>query len=434
MEQRYIHSVDGQAFDQGELNMMAEEAARADDRVLAELFRFRPRTSLQLEKRILPYRIEGYYNDGGNPPGVYQTSALVFPNAATGSVLVNPFRAFIGPITNVAGGAWYEARSGRAIGSVTPYYGTVVQLDDTVSNHRWDLIYARVAVDIPTAGENRVVRTISGVTTQSIPLYTNTLVTLDVANGTEGASPSYPLLPTDGDPSEYYYYIPLAYVLLEHPFNSSSVVPRENICEVAPVARLASSTGAVTAGPTMFSYADHSPLWTQRGWDPSTGRPQEFLPSVMAGGAMRFIALDMSDVTKSLAQNTVTIIDDSMDWSHRLIWFIVYAMRNTGATDFAWMASEDPLIQLEPQGRQISVTGTPSNQTAIFVGNTFNQTVPALVLDSEWTFWGAGQHADLEISTDTSGRLTARYVYSDTDLDMKFVILAIASSQYQNAK
>lgn len=435
MEQRYIHSVDGQAFDQTELNMIAEEAARADDRVLAELFRFRPRTTLQLEKLILPYGVEGYLSDGGSPPGQFNSSSLVRPNGATGQVMVFPFRAFVGPITNVAPGAWYEARSGRFVGDTyVPCYASVLQLDATVANNRWDLIYAQVAVDLPTAGEDRVVRTISGVTTQSIPLYTNTLVTLGVVKGTEAATPGYPLLPTDGDPSAYYYYIPLAYVLLEHPFTSGSSLPQANICENAPVARLASATGAVTAEPATFAHADASALWNQRTWSPSAGKPQEFLPSIMSGGAIRFIALDMSDATKSLAQNTVTIIDESMDWSYRIIWFIIYVMRNTAATDFAWMPSGDPLIQLEPQGRQISVTGTPSNQTAVFVGNTFNPTVPALVLDSEWTFWGAGQHADLEISTDTSGRLTARYVYSDTDLDMKFMILAIASAQYRNAK
>jgi hypothetical protein len=210
-------------------------------------------------------------------------------------------------------------------------------------------------------------------------------------------------------------------------------VPQRNIWENAPIARLASSTGAVTAEPATFAHADASPLWTQRTWNPSSGKPQEFLPSVMTGGAIRFIALDMSDATKSLAQNTVTVIDDSMDWTKRIIWFFVYVMRNSAGTDFAWMPSEDPLIQLEPQGRQISVTGTPSNQTAFFVGNTFNQ-LPALVLDSEWEFWGAGQHADLEISTDAYGRLTARYVYTDTALDMKFMILALASAQYTNAK
>src|SRR3972149_39679 len=435
MEQRYIHSVDGQAFDQTELNLVAEEAAKADDRLLAELFRFCPRTTTSLQKMILPYRIEGYVNDGGSPPGGLKSSALVRPNGATGQVMVFSFRAFVGPITNVAPAAWYEARSGRFVGDTNgPTLGQAVQLDDTAANNRWDLIYVRVQVDLPTGNENRVVRTISGVATQAIPLYTNNWVTLGVVNGTEDTNPSYPALPVDGDLGPNFYYIPLAYVLLEHPFTSGSLVATRNICEIAPVARVASSTGAVTAEPATFTHADASPLWTQRTWSPSAGRPQEFLPSVMSGGAMRFLALDMSDATKSLDQNTVTIIDESMDWSNRIIWFWIYAMRNSAATDFAWMPSEAPLVQLEPQGRQISVVGEPQNQTVFFMGNTFNQTVPALVLDSEWEFWGAGQHAELEISTDTSGRLTAQYVYTDTDLDMKFMILAIASAQYRNAK
>jgi len=424
MEQQYTHTVDGQAFDEPELNLVSQEAALADDRLLAELLRCRPYKgggSPVLEKLILPYRIEGTWGDGVN------TSAMIRPNGATGQVMVYSFRAIIGTRNTTIPGAWYEIRTGRYEGSGnSPIYSSAVQLAATVANNRWDLIYARVAVEIPSASENRVVRTIGGVATQSLPLYTNTLVSLGVVAGSEATAPTLPALPTDGTPSAYYYYIPLAYVLLEHPFTLGSVVETANIREIAPVAHLSQSTGAATMGPVSFANSDASTLWGQRAWSPAVGRPQEFLPSIMSGSIMRFIALDMSDATKSIADDATVIIDNSLDWSNRVIWFLVYATR--GGFDFAWMTGGR-----EPQGTY-DVAPAEINQTALFVGNTFDVTLPALALNANWPWWGVAETSSIEIGVDASGYLTATYDFDTTDIDMRLMILAIASAQYRNAK
>lgn len=425
METQYIHSVDGQAFDENELNLVASEAALADDRLIAELFRCRPYVGGAtpiVEKLVLPYRIEGTWGD------VRNTSALVFPRLSTGQVLVFSFRAIIGSRSTSVPGAWYEIRTGRYVGTLNgPTYSDALQLSPTVASNRWDLVYAMVRVGLPTAAENRVVRTIAGVSTQAIPLYQNNLVTLGVVEGTEAATPTLPSLPADDTPVAGCYYIPLAYVLVEHPFTAGSSVPRDNIREVAPVARLASSTGAMTSGPMNFGYAESSPLWTQREWSPSAGRPQEFLPSVMSGGTMRFLALDMSDATKSIAQDSTVIIDSSIDWSRRIVWFLVYATR--GGFDFGWMSGGR-----EPQGFCDMNMGTQINQTGLFIGNTFDSTLSALTLNSDWTWWSGTETSSIQIGVDTNGNLTATYQFDTTDIDMRLMVLAIASAQFTNAR
>src|SRR5689334_8947870 len=111
MENRFQHSLNGQSVQQADLNLLGETSALADDRVFAELFRMQPYDGATVRKGVLPFGHSASANAG-----------LVVPNGATGSVLVNPLRAFVGSRTAVATSAkanWRDIRSALAVGSTT---------------------------------------------------------------------------------------------------------------------------------------------------------------------------------------------------------------------------------------------------------------------------------------------------------------------------
>jgi len=415
METLYTHTVAGQSLDQEELNLVSAESAKADDRVLAELLRMIPGLAAgYVHKAILPYRIEGLHPD----ETAHSTTALITPYGTTGSVLVHPFRALIGSRYVASSSTWYDIRTARYLGNIDPLWAYQLVLDATVANHRWDLIYARVDLTVESTPVERIVRSGGGDAAEDISLYTNTTVTLGVVKGAEGASPTKPVLPSDGSGA---YYVALAYVVLPHPFTSSTAVEPAWIHENATTAPIASSTGAVTLKPASFAYADDSPLWAQRAWGPSDERPEEHLPATMTGGAERILAFDFLDVVKSLDPDAATIIDNSIDWSNRILTFTVYGTAVAGRR-FSWMPNSDPLVEVEPGGA-----------TSTFMGNTFNSAMPALTLNST-SFPVITSDSSLVIGVATTGELTATYISGTTPLVEKYCILVHATGQFTNAK
>lgn len=415
METLYQHTVAGQSLDEEELNWVAETAAKADDRVLAELLRMVPGLiSGYVHKAVLPYRVEALH-----PGGVsINTTATVTSYGATGSVLIHPFRALIGSRRVESSSTWYDIRTARYLGSGEPVYTIQRNLTATVSNSRWDLIYARVDLTVTSAAVERIVRSGSGDAPQNISLYTDTTVTIGVVEGAESATPVEPALPSDGSDT---YYIPLAYVLLVHPFTSSTVVEPTWIRENCPVAPLASSTGAVTFRPASFAYADDSALWARRTWGPADERPEEHLPATMIGGAQRLIVLDFMDVTKSIPPDVDTVVDNTIDWRNRVLTFTVYGNSIAGRR-FAWMPETIPLVELEPNG-----------SASVFMGNTFSTEVPALTLNST-SFPLITSDSSLCIRASDYGELTVEYISGTTPLLEKYCILVQATGQFTNAK
>jgi len=415
METLYQHTVPGQDVAEEELNWVAETAAKTDDHVLAELLRMIPGLSGGfVHKAILPYRVEALH-----PSGVaVNTTGIITPFGTTGSVLVYPFRALIGSRYVGDQSIWYDIRTARFMGTIAPVLAAQRVLSATVTNSRWDLIYARVDLTVTSAPVERIVRTVGGDVAQNISLYTDTTVTIGVVEGAEGATPVRPALPTDGSGA---YYIGIAYVLLPHPFTSSTAVEPEWICEHVPVAPLAASTGAVTFRPASFAYADDSALWAQRAWGPADERPEEHLPATMLGGAQRFIALDFMDVTKSLDPDVPTVMDNTIDWRNRVLTFVVYGNAVAGRR-FAWMPDSLPFVELEPSGPALT-----------FMGSTFNLDMPALVLNAT-TFPIITSDSSLVIGISATGELTATYVSGTTPLLEKYCIIVQATGQFTNAK
>jgi len=429
MQSSFELTIDGQALNIDDLNTIADEAALADDYVYAELFRRCPYLAggtNPVDKSILPYRVEKLTETDMN------TSSLVTGYGATGSVYVWPFRAIIGTRVSYNPENWYDVRTGMYVGSVLD----LATGHATVANPRWDLIYARVDIDLASSPEYRLVKAADGtISQQALSLYKRTTVSLGVVNGSEGASPVRPDLPADGAGA---YYIPLVFVLIEHPFTTATVVPIDHIAEIAPVAQMSSATSAVTLQPANGHYSldpTYVGLYDQlltRDWTVAAGRPQEFLPSSMAGGASRFFALDFITSPPSIAADHTAVLDDSIDWRNRLMWFTVYATREA-SNDFAWhTVAGSPTTALEPQG--LVETGAGANGTAVFVGNSFNAHLGVVCLRlsaDDWDLFNVDSILNILVDG-TTGYLLAENNFVATALNMKFVIKVDASGQFPN--
>lgn len=299
----------GQSILVGDFNALGEAAALADDRVLAELFRLQPFDGATVRRGIMPYNHAAW--------GALQ---FVAPNGATGSVLVNPFRAFIGSRTAVGTNAkanWRDTRSAVGVGSTT--LAQVVTFAANASgNPRWDMIYAAVAVDANSASVFRKVKdpTTKAIASASTVVTKVTTVALGVQAGTPGASPSWPAAPADAAGT---YYIPLAYVRIPNGFTAGSTIAKTDIAEAAPTLALSSATGgsSLQIANRHFTPEAANALTTAKvqTWGSTGTRPNMFLPPLMGGVDGLVVAVDLRTGVES---HVTTGLVDSRDWRGRL--------------------------------------------------------------------------------------------------------------------
>ena len=330
MEEQYVHSVDGQEVGEEDINLIAAVAALADDKVFGEIF------------RVLPY-LSGSASKGIILPGFNrENSAALYPDvvypASTTWLVVAPFRAVVGSRATGTDDEWLRGiRSAHFIGTGTAAPGAAMRPTATTSNNRWDLVYAKVDVDVDQATVNRYVKDVDGsVALQAISTTKKTQVSVVILAGTEGATPALPPTPADGAGS---YYIPLAYILLTHPF----------IPGTTPITAGMVNTVAVVLAPPQF--VGGSPLRPANrchksgvsfgaAWTIAAGRPAAHLPSSMVGKIERVFGLEFSGSEESVAAGA-TLVDDSIDWRGRIIKVKAYvgAIANVG---LAWGKSAAP--------------------------------------------------------------------------------------------
>lgn len=319
MESQYQHTVNGQEVQQADLNMMGEAGALADDRVLAELLRLAPYVA-GAAKAIVPFHIDGPDVASWEP----NATTVVGSGSADSKVRVNPFRAVVGSRTAIgtdAKKAWRDIRSGLAIGSTTLYQE--VQFAATAANHRIDLLYAQVNVDVNAATVSRYVKTAGGSAGASlISVEKRTTVQLGVAQGAEAGSPTRPALPSDSGSA---YYIPLAYVHLQHPHTLVTAIDPDWIEEVAPVSMLSRALGAHSIRPPSMCHKIGGII--EPGWAPY--RPPLYLPPSMIGGVSLLIPIR----TTEMPAGSTHVIDDTIDWRKRI--FRWQAQRSSGS--FSWL-------------------------------------------------------------------------------------------------
>jgi len=327
MEDQYQHTVQGQAVQQEDLNILGENAALADDRVLGELLRMEPTIGYK-SRGILPFALNSTEDAGGNPAN----GAIVFTyGVANATVSVRGFRAVIGSRDITKG--WRDIRT-----ALLPYAGSNKVLAATAANDRWDLIYARVDIDIDQAAVERYVKASDGsVTKQNIAVRKHTTVTIDVVQGVEAATPTRPAVPSDTASA---FYIPLAWVYLTHPHTSSSVIPDNAIHEAAPVLPILPRAASVaTLRPADGNYKANGAVATQDPWG-SGYRPYAHLPSNMVGQEGLIVAMhwDHTVPRYSHGLNTIVVVDASRDWRNRV--FRWQAVADAGY--FPWAAGSVP--------------------------------------------------------------------------------------------
>ncbi len=333
----------GQEITTDDVNTLGEAAGFADDRVFAELLRMAPYTGTVL-KGILPYS-EDAPTGSGTDTFADDSFATVAPSGSSnGTLLVRPFRAFVGARTAEGTDSklsWRDVRSAIYLGSPTARNGTIqITTANASGQPRWDLLYAAVAVDQNTSAVTRYTKDpITGViTSPTAVVQLVTTVTLGTVTGTASATPARPSIPSD---AAGVYYVPLAYVRIPTGYTVGSSIAVADIWTVAPVLALSRVTGASTYRPANGQNAPgvgNMTTTAQNTWASSGVQPKCYLPSTSVGSEKLLIALDLKDASSanwSLAN--YAIVDSSRNWRKRI--FHSWAQSGVSTEVFAWLGA-----------------------------------------------------------------------------------------------
>lgn len=348
MQREYFVSTNGQEVTESDLNLVSTDAALADDIVFAELLRMPPYNGSTVSRGILPY------NDG----------ATIIPNGASGSVLVNPFHAYIGSNTLASTAAltnWEDIRSTVFVGGATSLTYQVSFSANSSGNNRWDLVYVRIDRDVNEANVTRYVKT-SGPpvleTATSIAVVKNTLATIGVVVGTPAATPALPSIPSDSGGS---YYIPLAYVRIPNGFTATSTVASTDILGAAPVINISKTTGVSRIGPANAMYSTTGAMIINNlsggTWANAGTRAQCYMPPSMKGEDVLYFALNLLD--PSNPANWSQVDSSALDtgaWTNR-IFFWQIAVNSSTTSSFPWVPGITSTLGLVP-----SLDSTGSSQ------------------------------------------------------------------------
>jgi hypothetical protein len=296
-------SANGIELQIADLAAIGSAAGLADDHVFAELLRLAPYDGSNVTKAVLPY---GYRAAAG-------TVLAATVSATTGTVLnISPFRAIVGSRTAVGTDAlknWRDIRSAL-------YAGGTVTLDaGNPPNFRWDLVYATLTVDQPATSRSIRVKDASSsvVTNQTAYINTAQSLTLHVAKGTPGSTPTSPALPADSPPG---YNIPLALVRV----GPGSVVAAKDIRDCAPVVQ----PGGLRCRPASSNADQSDAAWNNAYVGLVASRPAIYLPRSMGGVEVIFVEIDCSDSTSAnWSHADHGVVDDSADWRNR--FFLSFA-------------------------------------------------------------------------------------------------------------
>lgn len=361
MESQFQLTLNGQQLQQQDVNLLGQVAGLADDRVFAELFRMVPFDGTNASKGILPYAFSAA-----------AATPTVVPNGATGTVAVNPFRAFVGSRTAVGTDAtknWRDVRSTIFIGSSSSLSLAVALAANSSGSPRWDLVYAAITPDTngPTVSRKVKDPATKVITTQSVVTALDTTVSIGVIAGTPATFPSFPALPSDAAGT---YYIPLAYVRVPNGFNATTTVAPVAIAEAAPVMRLSRAAGVRSMSVADQQYKLSSTF--QQAWGSSGARSVHFIPPSLGAGEMVIVAVDLlSGVNTNWSHQNDGVID-SRDWRGRLCRYDLAISVNSAGPPFKWNTSPNEMGSLPAITNESFSFAPPSSAVAHGYGQTFD--------------------------------------------------------------
>lgn len=328
MESKFAIGTNGQSLQVQDVNLIADEAALADDRVLWELFRLQVQ-SVSPQKAILTYGKSGWAKESG-----MTSTALVNGNTADAFVRVMPFRAMIASTDSSSQKEMLRGmRSGLMVGSSTQYLKFTVTANAS-GNPRWTLVYAAVTPSTNSASVVRYVKdpVSKSVTGTNVTITTSCDVTIALLDGTPAATPTRPSLPAD---SAGTYYIPLAYIWVNTGFGATSIVARETIHECAPVITLHSTMGVTALQPANQCWTIGGTVDTNQLDATQQYRPSCYMPSTLVGGEARLIPIQLSLAPASHTHGA--IVDSSVDWRFRVFkWQALVVSGSAQANGFTW--------------------------------------------------------------------------------------------------
>lgn len=417
MEPRFQLLNNGQELQQTDVNLIADDAALADDRVIAEFLRLPYYDGVTVTKGVLPYTDH------------HANTELVRPSGSNnGRVMVAPFRAIIGSRTAVATDSkknWRDIRTTIYLGSATALSGTIGPLAPGNSiNPRWDLIYAIVTPDADAAGVSRYVKnpTTENIAASTIVTTQSTTISIAVVTGTAGASPALPAIPADGAS----YYIPLAYVRTGPTFTGGATgILGSDIYVVAPCVPMDRASGVITCRPATSQNTANQTGSGPAGlstaaigtWGSSGVYPKTYLPPTACGAEKLLIALDLTNASSaSWSIANYGVVDDSRDWRKHL--FFSWGMAgypSGGSASFAWLSAASPIPNATFSG------GIPLYKLATLAGQSFlsNMTAGASGFAGPHDGGMVFQATDQTMDFLNAGATIYLYV-DDTDGKLKF--------------
>jgi len=430
-----ITPVDGWEVEVADFQTLGQIAGLADDRVFAELLRMNPADPTGTYRGVLPYRVNTASNTWTE--GAPLSATVVSSGSASGSVLINPFRAFIGSRTNSNGQQqWRDIRSGLFPGPTSPGLsgqggggvapGTNQVLAPNSSGYpRWDLVSAVLTID---AAANPVSRRIKdansgSMSVQTVYEYLASSVAISVTTGTPASPPTLPSLPSDSSGT---YYVPLAYVLVPNGFTSTSTVLATNIRDASMPLSLSESTGVVRARPADGNNdigGTYGTAWSMSG----IARPGCFLPPCWEGGTTVFVAQDDTGGTPTFANGAV--VDQSMNWCRRtLIIFSFGGITTPVNQPFAWDANGASGTNAVPILGQVPYISAAN--TFVADGSVVSGKSSVLLLGpSQFGGMASGSQVGLYVNP-ADGKL---YAYKNAVTSgMRFFFMIMASGQFPN--
>jgi len=319
MEKQFKVSLDGHEFGLQDVNLIAENAAQAGDRLLADLAQspaFNYATGASYIG-ILPLRNKGVGGNANNGNLVETTGNTTGSPGGLRS-RVNPFRAIVShqmlgePVADpkLSHRTIYTALHA---GSGTNPYTDVLHLGRDATLPRWDLVYAEVSVNVYISLPGAPIRVFKdaggNVGATSLDTEVQSSVRLLVSNGTPSAAPVRPGVPAN---TALAVYIPLAYVWIDPLSVDSSTfnISRLSYQGCAPIVALPGET----LRPSTFNSNLPMPLGADK--TPTTPFPDTWLPPEMVGKEERLFIVSSDDIGPV---NSRVLVDDSIDWSNRFL-------------------------------------------------------------------------------------------------------------------